>query len=139
MAGRRINKILTVLKGQQHVIELHDFITREFLINNDTAFFEKFINGISWPEKAQNLSYKLVPGSGSNYQFALDTHEKGDHNNEEDKEMEDDNNEHWSKSMISDTYREPDMCEICVRYVYDIQKNLRYRVPDMCIINAENR
>ena len=34
MAGRRINKILDKLHGQWHVIDLHDNITRDFLINN---------------------------------------------------------------------------------------------------------
>lgn len=47
MAGQRVNKILTALKGQWHVIELHDFITREFLINNDAEFFENLLRGIS--------------------------------------------------------------------------------------------
>ena len=74
MAGRRINKILTALKGQWHIIELHDFITREFLINNDAGFFENLLHGISWPEISEiefNLPYKLVPDSGSMYQYAL--------------------------------------------------------------------
>lgn len=34
MAGRRINKLLEALRGQWHIIDLHDNITREFLINN---------------------------------------------------------------------------------------------------------
>ena len=44
--GQRLNKILAALKGQWHVIELHDFITREFLINNDMDFFENLTRGI---------------------------------------------------------------------------------------------
>jgi hypothetical protein len=28
--------------------------------------------------------------------------------------------DHWSKLMLSGTYRVPDMCKICMRYVYDI-------------------
>ena len=104
MAGRRINKILTALKGQWHVIELHDFITREFLINNDAEFFDRLINGISWPEMDHNnLPYKLVPDSGSTFQFALLDHEEGGNNNEEDEEMEDFNNEEMEDVNIEKT------------------------------------
>ena len=124
MAGRRINKILTALKGQWHVIELHDFITREFLINNDNEFFENLVRGISWPDAEYNLPYKLVPDSGSMCQYTLlneevsgDNYEKevdynqgemGDDNHEEkeddnhekeDEEKGDDNHEKEEKEM----------------------------------------
>jgi len=91
MAGRRINKILTALKGQWHVIELHDFINREFLINNDTEFVEKLVKGISWPDTEYDLPYKLDPNSGSMYQYALLNDNQGDDNHEEmgDEEMGD--------------------------------------------------
>jgi hypothetical protein len=112
MAGRRINKILTALKGQWHVIELHDFITREFLINNDTDFFDKLTRGIQWPMKVFSLPYKRVPNSGSSFQFALlkdydemyydEVHEDSeDHEGNENHEKEDDNDDgedHGSKT-----------------------------------------
>jgi hypothetical protein len=93
MAGRRINKILTALKGQWHVIELHDFITREFLINNDTDFFDKLTRGIQWPENEFNLPYKRVPNSGSSFQFAL-LKDYDEMNDDEDHEKEDDNEDY---------------------------------------------
>jgi hypothetical protein len=96
MAGRRINKILAALKGQWHVIELHDFITREFLINNDTDFFDKLTRGIQWPEKEFSLPYKRVPNSGSSFQFALlkdyDEMDDDDERDHDDHEEQDEDN-----------------------------------------------
>ena len=111
MAGRRINKILTALKGQWHVIELYDFITREFLINNDTEFFDKLTRGIQWPEKEFSLHYKRVLNSGSLFQFTLlndndndkdhrkkiGDHEKTNNNDDEDYENEDNDRDHGKK------------------------------------------
>jgi hypothetical protein len=122
MAGRRINKILTALKGQWHVIELHDFITREFLINNDNEFFEKLVRDISWPDTEYNLPYKLVPDSGSMYQYTLlNEEESGDNNNyENEKESGDekevgynhgemgDDNEKEDEEMEDDDHEEAD-------------------------------
>ena len=104
MAGRRINKILTALKGQWHVIELHDFINREFLINNDTEFVEKLVKGISWPDTEYDLPYKLDPNSGSMYQYALLNDNQGDDNHEEmgDEEIGDDNHEEMGDEEMGD-------------------------------------
>ena len=114
MAGRRVNKILTALKGQWHVIELHDFITREFLINNDAEFFENLLNGISWPETEFNLAYKLVPNSGSMYQYTLlskSVEEEVSEDSEEDEEKEDENkgdHEKEDEEMEGDDHKEAD-------------------------------
>ncbi len=43
MAGRRVNKILDVLRGQWHVIDFLDFITKEMLINNSQEFMNKLV------------------------------------------------------------------------------------------------
>src|SRR6266540_4472785 len=43
MAGRRVNKILDVLRGQWHVIDFLDFITKEMLINNSQEFINKLV------------------------------------------------------------------------------------------------
>ena len=118
MAGRRINKILTALKGQWHVIELHDFINREFLINNDTEFVEKLVKGISWPDTEYDLPYKLDPNSGSMYQYALLNDNQGDDNHEEmgdeemgDEEMGDNNHEEGDdheEKKENDNHKEED-------------------------------
>ena len=71
MAGRRINKLLKALRGQWHIIDLHDNITREFLINNTNEFFDSLIAGIKWPEKVYQLPYKSI-SSGSDYQYNLE-------------------------------------------------------------------
>ncbi len=34
MAKRRVNKILDILRGQWHIIDFLDFITKEMLVNN---------------------------------------------------------------------------------------------------------
>jgi len=60
MAGQRINKLLTALRGQWHIIDLHDNITREFLINNTNEFFDALIAGIHWPENVNHLPYKSL-------------------------------------------------------------------------------
>ena len=74
MAGRRINKLLTALRGQWHIIDLHDNITRKFLINNTNEFFEALISGINWPENVNHLPYKSL-SSGSHYQYILEKEE----------------------------------------------------------------
>ena len=38
MTRRRVNKILDILRGQQHVIDFLDFITKEMLVNNSQEF-----------------------------------------------------------------------------------------------------
>ena len=43
MAGRRVNKILDVLRGQWHVIDFLDFITKEMLVNNSQEFMNKLV------------------------------------------------------------------------------------------------
>ena len=47
--------------------------------------------------------------------------------------------QHWSKSMLSDTYRIPDMCQITTRYLYYKHYFHAYRVVDMYAMYAENR
>jgi hypothetical protein len=76
MAGRRINRLLTALRGQWHIIDLHDNITREFLINNTNEFFDALIDGINWPENVNHLPYKSL-SSGSDYQYILEKGESG--------------------------------------------------------------
>src|SRR5947207_12448329 len=76
MAGRRINKLLTALRGQWHIIDLHDNITREFLINNTNEFFEALISGINWQENVNHLPYKSL-SSGFHYQYILEKGESG--------------------------------------------------------------
>ncbi len=46
MAERRVNKILDVLRGQWHVIDFLDFITKERLVNNSQEFMNKLVQGI---------------------------------------------------------------------------------------------
>ena len=75
MAGRRINKLLKALRGQWHVIDLHDNITREFLVNNTNEFFDALIAGIHWPENVNHLPYKSL-SSGSDYQYILEKGER---------------------------------------------------------------
>src|SRR6266540_4078587 len=41
MARRKVNKILDVLKGQWHIINFLDFITKEMLVNNSQEFMNK--------------------------------------------------------------------------------------------------
>ncbi len=43
MVKRRINKILDVLRGQWHVIDFFDFITKEMLVNNSQEFINKLV------------------------------------------------------------------------------------------------
>ena len=43
MTRRRVNKILDVLRGQWHVIDFLDFITKEMLINNSQKFMNKLV------------------------------------------------------------------------------------------------
>src|SRR5437763_3632677 len=76
MAGRRINKLLIALRRQWHIIDLHDNITREFLINNTNEFFEALISGINWPENVNHLPYKSL-SSGFHYQYILEKRESG--------------------------------------------------------------
>src|ERR1044072_1630673 len=76
MAGRRINRLLTALREQWHIIDLHDNITREFLINNTNEFFDALIDGINWPENVNHLPYKSL-SSGSDYQYILEKGESG--------------------------------------------------------------
>ena len=71
MAGRRINKILEVLYGQWHIIDLHDNITKEFLVNNNQQFIDDLVNGIDFPPSLGSLPYKLIDNSGSNHQYSL--------------------------------------------------------------------
>jgi hypothetical protein len=72
MAGRRINKILEALYGQWHIIDLHDNITKEFLVNNNQQFIDNLVNGIEFPSDIiRSLPYKLINNSGSNHQYSL--------------------------------------------------------------------
>ncbi len=66
MAGRRVNKILDVLRGQWHVIDFLDFITKEMLVNNSQEFMNKLVQGIKWPLRDMELPYQLMM-SGSSY------------------------------------------------------------------------
>ena len=75
MAGRRINKLLKALRGQWHIIDLHDNITREFLVNNTNEFFDALIAGIHWPENVNHLPYKSL-SSGSDHQYILEKGER---------------------------------------------------------------
>ena len=78
MAGRRINKLLNALHGQWHIIDLHDYITREFLVNNTQEFFDSLINGINWPKATNDLPYKQLSSSGSTYQYILKINEENE-------------------------------------------------------------
>src|SRR5204862_2908908 len=71
MAGRRINKLLGVLRGQWNVIDLHDCIMRDFLINNTQDFFDTLTTKIRWPSKydVYDLPYKILNNSCSSYQY----------------------------------------------------------------------
>lgn len=101
MAGRRINKILKALRGQWHVIDLHDNITREFLINNTQDFFDSLVGEIRWPAKIKSLPYKPLTGSGSEFQYTLvessEISEISDENDDEEivesSEISDENND----------------------------------------------
>ena len=83
MAGRRINKMLEALRGQWHVIDLHDYITREFLVNNTQDFFNSLISGIRWPEIIYYLPYKQLVNSGSTFQYVLEIKEGSKRTREE--------------------------------------------------------
>jgi len=74
MAGRRINKILSVLRDQWHVIDLHDCITRDFLVNNTQDFLNSLLERIRWPSKYDeyDIPYKLLDNSCSEYQFIFE-------------------------------------------------------------------
>ena len=69
MAGKRINKILEALQGQWHIIDLHDNITKEFLVNNNQQFIDDLVNGINFPNIRRILPYKLIDDSGSLHQY----------------------------------------------------------------------
>ena len=69
MAGKRINKILEALQGQWHIIDLHDNITKEFLVNNNQQFIDDLVNGINFPNIRRILPYKLIDDSGSSHQY----------------------------------------------------------------------
>ena len=70
MARRRVNKILDVLRGQWHVIDFLDFITKEMLVNNNQEFINKLVQGIKWPLQDMELPYQLMM-SGFSHQFYL--------------------------------------------------------------------
>src|SRR6266498_2968770 len=70
MAGRRVNKILDILRGQWHVIDFLDFITKEMLVNNSQEFMNKLVQGIKWPLRDMELPYQLMM-SDSSHQFYL--------------------------------------------------------------------
>ena len=70
MAEKRVNKILDVLKGQWHVIDFLDFITKEMLVNNSQEFMNKLVQGIKWLLQDMELPYQLMM-SGSSHQFYL--------------------------------------------------------------------
>src|SRR4051794_13402203 len=86
MAGRRLNKILEKLHGQWHIIELHDYITREFLINNSQDFFDKLIDGINWLKTHNKLPYVLWKRDGSSYQYTLRKKKKRGYANDQTRE-----------------------------------------------------
>jgi hypothetical protein len=69
MAGRRINKILESIQGQWHLIDLLDFITKDFLVNNNQEFIEELAAGIEFDDNV-NLPYMAI-NSGSSHQFAI--------------------------------------------------------------------
>src|SRR6266498_4148066 len=46
IAGRRVNKILDILRGQWYVIDFFDFIIKEMLVNNSQEFMNKLVQGI---------------------------------------------------------------------------------------------
>src|SRR6266496_2130157 len=70
MAGRRVNKILDILRGQWYVIDFLDFITKEMLVNNNQEFMNKLVQGIKWLLQDMELPYQLMM-SGSLHQFYL--------------------------------------------------------------------
>src|SRR3954451_943519 len=86
MAGQRLNKILEKLHGQWHIIELHDYITREFLINNSQDFFDKLIDSINWPKTHNKLPYILWKRDGSSYQYTLRKKKKKGYANDQTRE-----------------------------------------------------
>ena len=57
MARRRVNKILDILRGQWHVIDFLNFITKEMLVNNSQEFINKLIQEIKWPLRDMELLY----------------------------------------------------------------------------------
>ncbi len=69
MAGRRINKILDAIQGQWHLIDLFDFITKDFLVNNNQEFIDGLASGVECVYKV-NLPYKSI-NSGSTHQFSI--------------------------------------------------------------------
>ena len=70
MARRRINRILKELKGQWHIIDFLDFITKELLVNNSQEFIDNFIQRIQWPMMDLTFPYQTL-SSGSTYQYYL--------------------------------------------------------------------
>jgi hypothetical protein len=70
MAGRRINRILKELKGQWHIIDFLDFITKDLLVNNSQEFIDNFVQGIQWPMMDLTFPYQTL-SSGSTYQYYL--------------------------------------------------------------------
>ena len=70
MAGRRINRILKELKGQWHIIDFLDFITKDLLVNNSQEFIDNLVQGIRWPMMDITFPYKTL-SSGSTYQYYL--------------------------------------------------------------------
>src|SRR6266498_4209945 len=70
IVGRRVNKILDVLRGQWHVIDFLDFIIKEMLINNSQEFMNKLVQGIKWRLRDMELPYQLMM-SDSSHQFYL--------------------------------------------------------------------
>ena len=57
IARRRVNKILDILRGQWHVIDFLDFITKEMLVNNSQEFMNKLVQEIKWPLRDMELPY----------------------------------------------------------------------------------
>jgi len=88
MAGRRINKILNTLHGQWHVIDLHDNITRDFLVNNSQDFFDSLVKSIKWPENVgENRPYVRLTTSGSDHQYVLTNNYENSGNNRDDEQI----------------------------------------------------
>ena len=83
MAGRRINRILIELKGQWHIIDLLDFITKDLLVNNSQEFIDKLVQGIRWPMiDIEDFPYKTL-SSGSKHQYYLPNSEAQVHSLDE--------------------------------------------------------
>src|SRR5581483_8875641 len=126
MAGRRINKLLGVLRGQWNVIDLHDCITRDFLINNSQDFFDALTTKIRWPSKydTYDLPYKILDNSCSSYQFIYEKKNDGNedyyedsnenlyedyHSKNNDEEEEDEEEEYESREELDyENYKNDD-------------------------------